>query len=158
TAGFLAMTPFPASRRLIGFTLVSTLVAGRLVSRSCRSQRRRKIVWLAVLPGAALGLFFASIDLADSWREPNAVRAAARFIRQQDPNARIWFVGHWGFQFEAERQGMKPLSPDESQLQPGDWLIVPNVESVDQQEFVPSRAMGEPEAHVAIRRYFPLRT
>jgi len=53
---------------------------------------------------------------------------------------------------------MKPLSPDESQLQPGDWLIVPNVESVDQQEFVPSRAMGEPEAHVAIRRYFPLRT
>jgi len=157
-AGFLAMTPFPASRRLIGFTLVATVLAGRLVSRTCRSRAERKTVWLAIAPGIALGLFFAGIDAADSWREPRAVRAAARFIRQQDPTVTIWFVGHWGFQFEAERQGMKPIIPDESVPQPGEWLIVPNEESVVQQEFVPAEAMGAPVVHMIIRRGFPLRT
>jgi 4-amino-4-deoxy-L-arabinose transferase-like glycosyltransferase len=163
-AGFLAMTPFPASRRLFGFTLVATVIAGRLVSRTCRRRERKKTVWFAVVPGIALGLFFAVIDVADSWREPTAVRATARLIRQEDPTATIWFVGHWGFQFEAERQGMKPLIPmnpyypECSLLQPGDWLIVPNGESVDQQEFVPADAMGEPVARVIIRRRFPLRT
>jgi hypothetical protein len=157
-AGFLAMTPFPASRRLIGFTLVSTLLAGRFVSRTCRDQLRRKIVWLAVVPGVGLGLFFAGIDIVDSWREPRAVREAARFIRRQHPTAKIWFVGHWGFQFEAEVQGMKPMIPEVSELQPGDWLIVPNAESVDQQEFTPASAMGEPVIDVIIRRGFPLRT
>jgi hypothetical protein len=164
TGGFLVMTPFPASRRLIGFTLVATLLVGRLVSRTCRCERRRKNVWLAVVPGVALGLFFAGIDVADSRREPTAVREAARFIRQQDPTAKIWFVGHWGFQFEAERQVMQPMIPKDpyypeySELQPGDWLIVPNEESVDQQEFVPAAGLGEPVAHIAIPRYFPLRT
>src|SRR5262249_49313931 len=65
TAGYLAMTPFPACRRLIGFTLVAMLLAGRLVSRTCRSSDGRKIVWLAVIAGLPLGLFYAGIDLAD---------------------------------------------------------------------------------------------
>jgi hypothetical protein len=158
TAGFLAMTPFPACRRLIGFTIVATLLAGRFLSRTCRTEYRKRIVWLAVIPGVILGVFYAGIDLADSWREPLAVREASQFIRQRDPAARIWFVGHWGFQFEAERQGMKPLNPDYTELQPGDWLIVPNADSVHQQIFQPETPLGEPVAHVTRQRVFPLRT
>ena len=37
----------------------------------------------------------------------------------------IWFAGHWGFQFYAERAGMRALIPEQSQLSEGDWLVVP---------------------------------
>ena len=37
----------------------------------------------------------------------------------------VWFVGHWGFKFYAERLGMKPVAPGRSTLEAGDWLVVP---------------------------------
>jgi hypothetical protein len=33
-------------------------------------------------------------------------------------------VARWGFQFYAERAGMKPVLPDQSNFQPGDWLVI----------------------------------
>src|SRR5262249_5381502 len=36
-----------------------------------------------------------------------------------------WFAGHWGFQFYAEHVGMVPVSPTESRLDQGDWLVYP---------------------------------
>jgi len=92
TIGYFAMTPFPACRRLMGWTLVATLIAGRLISRSCRTPlsprwgdggkpSRHTFVWLAAIPGICLGLFYAGIDLADSRQEPAAVRESADFIQ-----------------------------------------------------------------------------
>jgi len=53
---------------------------------------------------------------------------------------------------------MKPVIPRRSELQPGDWLVVPNEDSVHRQSFRPAPAMGEPVHVIARRRAFPLRT
>ena len=39
---------------------------------------------------------------------------------------RTWFVGHWGFQFYAERHGWHPVVPAETRFQPDDWLVLPD--------------------------------
>ena len=51
--------------------------------------------------------------------------AAADYIRGRDPQGRVWFIGHWGFQYYAEGRGMAPVIPNRSQLHRGDWLVIP---------------------------------
>ncbi len=143
TAGYFAMTPFPASRRILGLTLALTVLAARIVAATCK--RRRSRIWLAILPGAVLGIYFATVDAACARLEPAVANRAADFIRARDPQATIWYVGHWGFQFEAERLGMKALAPGRSVLRRGDWLVVPD-SSQNQQDFTPDPRMGPPVA------------
>jgi hypothetical protein len=152
-AGYFAMTPFPASRRILGLTLALTVLAGRIVAHSRFKQWAG--LWLAVWPGVILGTYFAIIDTIDSRLEPALAKRTAEFIRERDPSPEIWFVGHWGFQFEAERQGMKALAPGRSVLRRGDWLVWPD-ESLNQQDFKPDLRMGPPvqtiEVNIALRR------
>jgi hypothetical protein len=79
------------------------------------------------------------------------VNQAADYIHERDPRATIWYVGHWGFQFEAERLGMKALAPGRSVLHRGDWLVVPDP-SQNQQDFTRDPRMGPP-VEVVTKRY-----
>jgi len=36
----------------------------------------------------------------------------------------VWFLGHWGFQYYAERAGMQPVIPGQTRLEKDDWLLV----------------------------------
>jgi 4-amino-4-deoxy-L-arabinose transferase-like glycosyltransferase len=140
-AGYFAFTPFPASRRVLGLTLVLTVVAARIVAGTCHGRRSR--VWLATIPGMALGVYFTTVDAVAARLEPMVAWRAAQIIRERDPSPTIWYVGHWGFQFEAERQGMKALAPGRSVLRRGDWLVLPD-SSQNQQEFQADARMGPP--------------
>jgi hypothetical protein len=165
--GYFALTPFPAARRVMGLFVISTLLAGRLAAQTCASPERRGLVRTIVLGGAALGLLFYGVDLTDAFAQKRAPEAAAQYIAEHrdgdgsaDPT--IWYVGHWGFQFYAERLGMKPVVPYHpdakySVLQPGDWLVVPE-ERWNQQTIVvdPHAAHGQRE--IAIEDGLPLRT
>lgn len=155
--GYFVLTPFPASRRLMGATVVAFLLAGRLASRTCRAPKRRRLLWLAAAGSAAFGLFYAGIDLTDARIEPDAVRSAAAQIRAHDDRPTVWFTGHWGLQYEAIRQGFRPLVPGQSQLQAGDWLLVPPG-WMPQQDFTPDPRQGTPVHVVRIDRFFRLRT
>ncbi len=158
-AGYLMMTPFPASRRVIGLTLALTILAGRIAATTCRT--RRINVWLAVIPGVLLGVYFAAVDFAEARIEPEGVSDSAEYIRGQDASPTIWFVGHWGFQYAAEREGMKPLAAGRSILRKGDWLVVPDKEPPsrqNQQEFHPDPRMGLVLHTVVIRNRFPRTT
>jgi hypothetical protein len=138
-AGYFALTPFPAVRRVMGLVVVSTLLAGRLASRTCLEKERNANVLLGAVAGAgiALGLMFYVVDMHDAYAEKHAAEDAARFIRDQDPTGRIWYIGHWGFQHYAERAGMEAIVPSgvpqrlrklgirESRLHEGDWLVKP---------------------------------
>lgn len=152
-AGYFAMSPFPASRRILGLTIALTLLAARVMASSRRQRRDR--LWFAIWPGVALGIYFALVDTIDSRLEPALAKRAAEFIRERDRSPRIWFVGHWGFQFEAERQGMRPLAPGRSLLRRGDWLVWPDA-SLNQQDFKPDSRMGPPvqtiEIGIALKR------
>lgn len=139
-AGYFALTPFPAVRRVMGLIVVVTLLAGRRAAQTCRVPGRETLVWAITGGGIALGAMFYTIDLRDAFAEKGAAEDAAAFIRARDRDARIWFVGHWGFQHYAERAGMQPVKPngywrvEPSLLKPGDWLVVP--ERITQQDIV----------------------
>jgi hypothetical protein len=117
------ISPFPAVRRLFGILIVSTLLIGRMASRTCvRLEARRRIAVLSIF-GVLLGCAFYGVELRDALAERESFRGAVRFVREREPNARIRFVGSWGFVHHAERAGLD-WSPDWGKdMQPGEWLI-----------------------------------
>jgi hypothetical protein len=164
--GYFALTPFPAARRVMGLFVISTLLVGRLAAQTCASPERRSVVRAIVVGGAALGLLFYGVDLTDAFAQKRAPEAAARYIaehRDDGPaNPTTWYVGHWGFQFYAERLGMKPVVPYHpdarySVLQAGDWLVVPE-ERWNQQTIVIDPHSAREEREIAFEDALALRT
>ena len=128
TAGFFVLSPYPAARRLVGLGSVAILTLGRLAAQR-RGLDRRMVTWVAAW-GVALGALYWGSDTADAWTERAAVARGAAEVRRQarargEEPPRIWFVGHWSFQFYAQERGMLPVVPGRSRLEPGDWLLVP---------------------------------
>jgi hypothetical protein len=126
--GYFATAPFPAVRRVLGVVLASTMLIARLASRAQRVRRGRRgsVVPVIVGVGVLIGVGVALADLREARAQRFAAQAAARRIREREPAAPIWFVGHWGFQHYAEQAGMHPVIPDLSRLASGDWLVVPS--------------------------------
>lgn len=123
-AGYFALSPFPAARRLQGVIVVCTLLAGRLAALRCRGGVGQRSLAAITGLGVALGLGYFTVDCADAHLEPAAARQAAAHIREADPAATIWFLGTWGFKFHAERLGMQHFVPGQSEPNAGDWLLL----------------------------------
>jgi hypothetical protein len=123
-AGYFALTPFPAARRVIGLTVAMGVLVARVVSRLSRTQPDRKPPrW--VLPfGVAAGFLVAAIDTLDAFPEKVLAEQAAEAARAV-PGARVWYSGHWGFQWYCERAGMRPIVAGQTSLEPGDVLVLP---------------------------------
>lgn len=83
---------------------------------------RVRRIWVgAVGAGALLGFLIVRTDaaFADLGR-----RATAQFIAPAVARGeRVWFAGHWGFQWYAERAGARPLTATPPYPQPGDLLV-----------------------------------
>lgn len=156
-AGFFLLPPFPAVRRLMGPVVVGSLLAARLAARTCASARRRALVWWIMAGNCLIGLLVASVDAVDAYALKNAAERSAAFVRDRDPDARIWCVGHWGFQYYAERAGMMPIVPDETIVEPGDWLVLPDTRLHQQRIAVWKDALTE-ETRLTIHDRVPLRT
>ncbi len=124
-AGYLALSPYPAVRRVMGVVVSATALVGHLASRTASPWMRRHLVPWVVAGGMLLGLVYAGVDLLEAKADKEIVDRAARYIRERDPRASIWYVGLWGVQFYADRAGMKPTIPGVSRLRRGDWLVVP---------------------------------
>lgn len=123
----LVLSPFPAVRRVMGIVVVGTLLAGRLLALTGRSPERKRLIIQLSGFSIALGLLFAGADFRDGWTEKRAVRDALAYIRQQPGgDRRIWFTGHWGFQYYAGRAGLQAVYPGESIFEKDDWLIYPD--------------------------------
>jgi hypothetical protein len=80
---------------------------------------------LATLVGVQAGLAFtvaiADADYADTYRD-FAARAEAQLGNEETD---IWFLGHWGWLYYAERAGLRKLHTTGPYPEPGDLLIVP---------------------------------
>src|SRR5262249_30264078 len=111
-AAYFPLTPFPAVRRVMGLLVVGTLLAGRLASRTCSRRPGRTMVWCLCAGNVVVGLLVYAVDAFDAFALKNAAERSASLVRDRDPQARIWFVGHWGFQFYAERAGLISIVPD----------------------------------------------
>jgi hypothetical protein len=156
-AGYFALTPFPAVRRVMGIIVVATLLTGRLASRTCPTPAGRALLRGVAGAGIALGLVFLGVDILDAYAEKHAAEEAVRLIRERGGGGTVWYVGHWGFQYYAERCGMVPVVPNQSYFSEGDWLVLPEP-LIDQQEFVVDPDRTRTAFCVIIADAVPLRT
>jgi hypothetical protein len=153
--GHFALTPFPAARRVMGVSVVATLLIGRLASRTCRTRRRALWARVVLLGGIGLGLSFCAVDWCDARAQEQAAARAAHLLQRQ--KGVVWYVGHWGFQYYAERAGMKPVIPGKSRLRRGDWLIAPD-SGIAQQHITLPRDRAEAVDVISGAGGIPLRT
>lgn len=100
---------------------VAILVARRLEGRK---ETRPKFVTIFLGSGAALALIVAFADFSFARAVRNvAEQAGAKY--GQGPN-KLWFQGHWGFQYYMERAGASPVDFKSSPLNFGDVVAVPS--------------------------------
>jgi hypothetical protein len=103
---------------------VGILVARQLSRREAASGTAPRYgVLLTLLASGALALWTAAADykLADS------ARTAAQVISRESAASpgRLWFEGHWGFQYYMQEHGLEILDIDRVHLEPGDTVAVP---------------------------------
>jgi hypothetical protein len=139
---YIPLAPFPAARRVLGPFVVGGLILARLLSRTSLAPRPHPFLWPLGLGSLAVAVCFLLVDWHDALVHQRAAEQAYQWI-QARRGGRTWYVGHWGFQYYAERLGMTPVIPayyrpaDDgpgqpiplpapSRLQPGDWLVVPD--------------------------------
>jgi hypothetical protein len=168
-AGFVVISPFPAVRRIMGTSIAATLVIGCLADQSPLETWRRNVLNVLTVATALLGLGFFVVDYQEARAEQHAPYAAAQLIRRKHPQARIWYAGYWGFQYYAEKCGMKQIVPlrnaedgapallPPSHFHRGDWLVIPD-EGIPQQELELDRPELEPEGQIAVGDAIPLST
>jgi hypothetical protein len=177
-AFYFPMTDFPAVRRVLGIGVVLMLLLGRLAAATCRSRERRQVLAAVWAVGIALGLGHFALDCREAWVIKRATETARDWIAEQG-GGRTWYLGHWSFQFYAERLGMEPLVvdynwhesylpegegikpaevalPEPSRLRAGDWLVVPT--RIDRQTMKMDEGQLRPEFSFFFDDPVPLRT
>lgn len=80
-------------------------------------------LWIAGALSAALSLLAAQAD----FQMAGAARKLAGQVaaRHAGKPGKIWFDGHWGFQYYLQLKGGRPVDTARGGLAPGDWLVVP---------------------------------
>jgi hypothetical protein len=127
--GCYAIWTFLASRRVIGVATVLLLACGRAATARLSPGADRRLLGWIVAWGIGVGLLFFAADLSDALARRDAVRRAAEQLAMlgvDREREKVWYLGHWGFQFYAERLGMEPVVPGSSSLEAGDWLVNPD--------------------------------
>ena len=114
--GYFALTPFPASRRVVPLVLALGFAVARAAPQ-------KPPAWVIAF-GVACGLALLALDTWDARVEPAGVEAAAAIIGDLGPRA-VWTQGHWGWQYAADRRGWQPLHPDSPVLGPGIFVVLP---------------------------------
>lgn len=130
---FFVITPFPATRRCMGLVIAITFVMGRYFACNVRKENQRRSIVLVSVFTILAGLGFFAVDMHEAIASKKAAKQPSEIIHNLDENPVTWYVGHWGFKYYAEREGMKAVIADKSQLRRGDWLVVP-VHGVFRQE------------------------
>jgi hypothetical protein len=124
------------------YLVASAPAAAILVARALESQSRtfaRALLGATLVAGVVLGMLVIRADAAFA---ELGRRAAAELIA---PNVRagrtVWFDGHWGFQWYAERAGARPLTSTPPHPKSGD-LILSGKRSMGQKlEYFPQRVL-----------------
>jgi hypothetical protein len=159
--GYFAISPFPAVRRVMGIVVAATMVVGYLAGRLPPDRSRRLLTNALAGATALLGLGYFGVDYCEARAHQQAAETAAGHIRQEDAQATIWFTGYWGFQFYAEKAGMKqavPLYrptdqrlryPEPSHFHKGDWLVIPS-QNIAQQNLYLDRRNLEFKERIAV--------
>ncbi len=156
---YFPLTPFPATRRILGALVVLTLLIGRLAARAWPSPRARRAAWLWAACSAALGLAYFALDCREAYAEEWGAEQAVTWIKGHG-GGRMWFEGHYGFQYYAERCGMRSTylwAPPEDSPRKDDWFVAPDGRVASEAIDLNDPALHE-EARLMIGDAVPLAT
>ena len=84
-----------------------------------------RLAWVAAVASLAVSI---AVTVADDQLARANRRAAADVVAwhaAHAPGRRMWFQGHWGFQYYMQRAGVAMVDTDHVDLRPGDLLAVP---------------------------------
>ena len=123
TAIFVVLfAPFIAVRHFLIIVPPILLLLGATLHFEKRWHRRAAGVGAAAT--VALGISLGAAD----WSYADVYRQQASVIRKLVPannSGTIWYIGHWGWQWYAERNGLRGYDAKSSNLLPGDYLVIP---------------------------------
>jgi hypothetical protein len=108
------------------YLLPSVPAAVILVTRLASRERVRRLMPAMAAAGLGLSLLIllAARDLAETQR-----RAVADLIVPHTKvYERVWFSGHWGFQWYAEKAGARPVTLGPPSPQRGDIIVVSDID------------------------------
>lgn len=113
--------PFQAVRHLMpALVPLLLLLSGRIREAAAGGWQRSVLTTLILGQGAvAIAVQAADYEYADSYRT-----FAAEVATEAD-SSQVWFVGHWGWKFYAERSGFRQMHRDGPYPKPGDLLLWP---------------------------------
>jgi hypothetical protein len=155
--GYLTLTPYPAVRRVLGVFVVGALLSGRLAVRTGHAQAQRGLFRAAAVVSAVLGLLYFAIDFHHFHAEKVAVERLAEKLHRSEPRGRLWYLGNGGFEFYAERLGIRWLGYA-GQLGPHDRIVVLSARSHMRVPPHPWLQGARPLRTWKIAPLFPLRT
>lgn len=121
-AGYFALSPYPATRRLMGMVVVGVLVLCRLAARPAES--RQRLLWAVVGVNLLFGLMLFAVDFHWYAGQKAMARRLARECRTVDPGSKVWYFGNGAFEFYADRLGLSRLILPGAAVAPRDWVLV----------------------------------
>ncbi len=113
---FMALfAPFNATRHILLIIPVILLFTHSSFEKA-NIWKRRAIVVYSIFFGLALGI--------SDWMYANAYRTSAKTIEKKE--ATYWTVGYWGWQWYAEKAGMRSYNMElDTAVKVGDYMIIP---------------------------------
>jgi hypothetical protein len=113
----ILFAPFMAVRHVLLVIPAILLTLGRGV----QDEQARRWQGVGCLLTVVLGLALAAAD----WQYANVYRTQARAMRDRlGPEARLWYLGNWGWRWYAEAEGMAPYLMEQTELEEGDFVVV----------------------------------
>jgi len=127
-------TPFLAMRHLIPLLSPLTWLTLRRFAMAFEGSGRTAemaILGLAVAVSSSGGFLVAKADYDwAQWYRHLALDVASRTVEAgRGRNKTVWYTGHWGWAYYAERVGMKPYLPGHTTMRDGDFLLMPLVQT-----------------------------
>jgi 4-amino-4-deoxy-L-arabinose transferase-like glycosyltransferase len=128
------LSPSMAARHLLPVIPAILLILGGQMPEVPARWRHAGLAATVIL-GVALGV--SDWVFADAYRR-QAPMIATLIKKQLPARANVWFVGHWGWQWYAAKEGMKQFDSMATHFQPDDLLVKPAL--VSGQEIRPDEA------------------
>jgi hypothetical protein len=120
----LASATFAAERRVMGIVIIATLMLAKFCFEGDAPHVPPQVLRWSAAVSIGLGLVVYATDLDEAFAWRNAMHEAVKLVREDHPNGRIYYSGHWGLDYYGPRAGATQLVPDNTVIHPGDSLLV----------------------------------
>jgi 4-amino-4-deoxy-L-arabinose transferase-like glycosyltransferase len=117
SAFYILFAPFIATRHVLLVLPPVLLLFGSWVGDRLSRWAKGFALGLTIL--VAAGLCVGDWQFASFYKT-----SAAQVASSLPPTGTVWTSGHWGWQWYAEKNGMRQVDRDAIDFRPGDWVVI----------------------------------